>query len=91
MSWKKGLAASASKRDVADLVDDEQRVAAESLQLGMQPPGGVGVGETVDPLGGGGELDVLAGLGRSAGRSARGRFRRTVRVAGWVLLVGGPS
>ncbi len=33
------------ERDVADLVDDEQRVAAEPGEFVVQPPGGVGVGE----------------------------------------------
>ena len=48
--------------DVADLVDDEQRVAAEPDQLGLQPAGVVGVGEAGDPFGGGGEQDAVAGL-----------------------------
>ena len=41
--------------DVADLVDDEQRVAAEPGQFGLQSAAVVGVGESVDPLAGGGE------------------------------------
>jgi hypothetical protein len=45
------------ERDVADLVDDQQRVAAQPDELGLQPPGVVGVGEPGDPLGGGGERD----------------------------------
>ena len=36
--------------DVADLVDDEERVAAESAELVLEPAGVVGVGEPVDPL-----------------------------------------
>ena len=50
------------ERDVADLVDDEQRVAAEPDELGLQPAGVVGVGEPGDPLGGGGEQDPVPGL-----------------------------
>ena len=56
--------------DVADLVDDQQRVAAEPAQLVLQPAGVVGVGEPVDPFGRGGELDPvpgLAGADREAG------------------------
>jgi hypothetical protein len=48
--------------DVAHLVDHDERVAAQADQLGLQPPGGVGVGEQVDPPGGGGEGDPVAGL-----------------------------
>ena len=36
--------------DVADFVDDEQRVAAEADQFVLEPAGVVGVGEAVDPL-----------------------------------------
>jgi hypothetical protein len=48
--------------DVADLVDDEQGVAAESDELGLEPAGVVGGGEPVDPLRGGGECDPVPGL-----------------------------
>lgn len=41
--------------NVADLVDDQQRVAAQADQFGLPPPGVVGLGEPVDPLRGGGE------------------------------------
>jgi hypothetical protein len=41
--------------DVADLVDDQQRGAAQPDQLGLQPVGGVGVGQAGDPLRGGGK------------------------------------
>src|SRR3984957_19972912 len=44
------------ERDVADFVDDQQRVAGQPGQLGLEFPGGVGGGEPVDPLRGGGEL-----------------------------------
>ena len=50
------------ERDVADLVDDEQRVAAEADEFGLQPAGVVGVGEPCDPVGGGGEQDPVPGL-----------------------------
>ena len=36
--------------DVADLVDDQQRVAAEPGELGLQGAGVVGVGGPGDPL-----------------------------------------
>ena len=48
--------------DVADFVDDEQRVAAEAAELVVESAGGVGVGEAVDPFGGGGEGDAVAGV-----------------------------
>jgi hypothetical protein len=38
------------ERDVADFVDDQERVAAQPGQLGLQPPGVVGVGEAGDPF-----------------------------------------
>ena len=43
------------ERDVADLVDNQQRVAAEPDQLVLQASGVVGVGEPGDPLRCGGE------------------------------------
>ena len=57
--------------DVADLVDDQQRVAAEADELGLQPPGVVGVGEAGDPFGGGGEQRPGARPGR---RGSPGRW-----------------
>jgi hypothetical protein len=60
--------------DVADLVDDQDRVAPKPGQLGLQPPGVVGVGEAGDPFGGGGERDPvpgLAGADRQPGRQVR--------------------
>ena len=48
--------------DVADLVDDEQRVAAEALEVVLQDAVVVGVGEPVDPFGGGGEGDAVPGV-----------------------------
>ncbi|PBC66310.1 DNA invertase Pin-like site-specific DNA recombinase [Streptomyces sp. TLI_235] len=62
------------ERDVADLVDHDQRVAAELDQLLLEPAGLVGCGEAVDPLGGGGERDPVAGLAgphREAGGQVR--------------------
>jgi transposase len=50
------------ERDVADLVDDEQRVAAEADEFGLQPAGVVRGGEPVDPLRRGGEQDPVPGL-----------------------------
>ena len=48
--------------DVADLVDDDQRVAAQPGEFGLQPSVVVGVGEAGDPLGGGVEQDPVPGL-----------------------------
>ena len=48
--------------DVADLVDDQQRDAAEPDELVLEAAGVVGVGEPGDPLGGGGECDPVPGL-----------------------------
>ena len=60
--------------DVADLVDHDQRVAAEADELGLQPAGVVGVGEAGDPLGGGGERDPVPGLA-GPDREAGGQVR----------------
>ena len=71
--------------DVADLVDDEQRVAAEPDEFGLQAAGVVGVGEAGDPVGGGGEQRRGARLGRrgsparSRGGSCRCRAGRGTR------------
>jgi hypothetical protein len=65
IGWRRArrtVSASGSKGDVADFVDDQQRVAAEPDELGLQPSGGVGVGEAGDPSGGGGEQDAVPGL-----------------------------
>ena len=58
--------------DVADFVDDEERVAAEAAELVVEAAWRVGVAEAVDPFGGGGERDAVAGL---AGADARARWR----------------
>src|SRR5262245_61462752 len=50
------------ERDVADLVDDQQGVAPESGEFGVDASGLVGFGEAGDPFGGGGEQDSVAGL-----------------------------
>ena len=48
--------------DVADLVDDQQRVAAQSDEFGLQAAGVVSLGQASDPLTCGGELDPVPGL-----------------------------
>ena len=50
------------ERDVADLVDDDQWVAAQAGQLGVDAPGLMRFGKTGHPFGGGGEQDAMAGL-----------------------------
>src|SRR3954454_16524487 len=49
------------ERDVPDLVDDQQGVAAQADELGLEASGVVGVAEAGDPFGGGGELDSVPG------------------------------
>ncbi len=46
---------------MADLVDDQQRMAAEAAQLGVQPAGVMGHRPAGDPLGGGGEHHPVTG------------------------------
>jgi hypothetical protein len=48
---------------VADLVDDDQRVATQPGQLGGEFVGAVRVGESGDPVGGGGEQDPVTVMG----------------------------
>ena len=55
--------------DVADFVDDQQRVAAEPGELVLQAAGLVGFGQAGDPLGGGGELHPVAGLAAVGGQA----------------------
>jgi hypothetical protein len=55
----------------SDLVDDEQRVAAEPDEFVLQAAGVVGFGESGDPFAGGGELDTVAGLAGADGESDR--------------------
>src|SRR5215204_7493831 len=65
------------KRDVADLVDDDQRDEPEAAQLGFEVALAFGVGEAGDPFGRGRELHALAG---EAGADRDGD--RQVRLAG---------
>jgi site-specific DNA recombinase len=51
----------ALERDVADLVDDDQREASEASQFVLEFAGVVGGAETVDPFGGAGERHAMAG------------------------------
>jgi hypothetical protein len=51
------------ERDVADLVDDDQFVAADLLQFGLETSGLVGVREAGDPVVRGVEEDRVAGVG----------------------------
>ena len=46
--------------DVADFVDDEQRDASEAFELFAESAGVLGVGESGDPFGRGGERDAVA-------------------------------
>jgi hypothetical protein len=57
------LAASCSKGQVADLVDDDQPVAAEPGELCWQPADAVGFGEAGDPVDRGGEQNAVAVMG----------------------------
>jgi hypothetical protein len=58
--------------EVADLIDDQELVAAQSLQSVFEPAGGVGGGEAVDPIRGGIKLNGVVGLdGFDAGPIAR--------------------
>jgi len=63
MSWKNRFCGVLVERDVADLVDDDQFVAADLLQLGLKAPGLVGVGEAGDPVVRGVEQHRVAGVG----------------------------
>src|SRR3954453_16560007 len=56
------------ERHVADLVDDQQRIATQAAELVLQPAGVMGLGQPGDPLGGGGELDPVAGLAGADGQ-----------------------
>ena len=49
--------------EVADLVDDDQPVAAQPGEFGWQPAEAVGFGEAGDPVDGGGEQDAVAVVG----------------------------
>ena len=58
------------ERQVADLVDDDQPVAAQPGQFGGQPGVAVGVGQAGDPVGGGGKQHPVPVPGR--GHAQRG-------------------
>ena len=49
------------ERDVADLVDDQQRDALQPGELVVEAALALGVGEQRDPFGGGAERDAVAG------------------------------
>jgi hypothetical protein len=51
------------ERDVADFINDDEFVAADLLQLRVQPAGLVGAGQAGNPVGGGVEQDRVAGVG----------------------------
>jgi site-specific DNA recombinase len=51
----------ALERDVADFVNDHERVAAEADEFGLESSGVMSGAEPVDPLGGGGEGDAMPG------------------------------
>jgi hypothetical protein len=55
------------ERDVADLVNDQQRDAAVFGDLVLEAAGVVGASESADPFGGGGERDPVAGLAGADG------------------------
>ena len=50
------------ERDVAHFVDDDEGVASQAGDLGLEAAGAVGGGELVGPGGGGGEQDAVPGL-----------------------------
>ena len=53
------------KRDVADLVDHDQRDERQPLELGLERALALGFRESGDPLGRGRELDALTGEARA--------------------------
>ena len=65
---------------VADLVDDDESVAAQLGQFGGEPSGAVGVGQAGDPVGGGGEQDPVS---VAAGGHAEGDRQMGLSGAGW--------
>ena len=77
------------ERDVADLVDDEQRDERQALQLGLELALAFGLAEPGDPLGGGRELHALPGearadpeRGRDVGLAGAGRAEQDHVLAG---------
>ena len=63
-SWKNRLPPSGDDRQVADLVDDQQRGAAEEADPVAQPALALRLGERADEVGQGDEVDAAAGLDR---------------------------
>ena len=61
----------ALQRQVADLVDDEQAVALQAPQLGVERVAVLGAFEAVDPLLGGRERDSVPGLAGLDGQRDR--------------------
>jgi hypothetical protein len=57
--------------DVADLVADQQRDAAQPLQFAIKPSGPLGGVQPLDPLVGSGERDPVAAAGRLDGQRDR--------------------
>ena len=57
--------------DVADLVDDDERVAPEPGEFGLDTAGVVGFSESGYPFGGGGEQDTVPGLAGPHGQADR--------------------
>ena len=57
------------ERDVADLVDDQQRDPLEASELVIEAALALGVGEQRDPFGGGAERDAVSG---EAGAQSQG-------------------
>jgi hypothetical protein len=57
--------------DVADLVDDDERIAAQAQELGVEMSAGMSIGQATDPLGGrrkGNPVPGLAGPDRETDR-----------------------
>jgi hypothetical protein len=78
----------AFKREVADLVDDEQAVALQAPQLGVERVAMLGAFEAVDPLLGGGERDAVAGLaGLDRQRDRQVALARAGRVGVELLML----
>ena len=65
------------ERQVADLVDDDQPVAAQLGEFAWQPTVPVGVGQAGDPVSRGGEQDAVAGV-----RGLDPQSGRQMRLAG---------
>jgi hypothetical protein len=57
--------------DVADLVDDQQRDPGQAAQFGLEAVAVVGAGQAHHPVRGGGEGDLVPGLGGADGEGDR--------------------